>query len=271
MSKILEALKVHEAPAAITKEVRIEKSAHELTQEQLADIYFSATGKPKTAELPVIIKIIERPRLATYIPWILACLAFAATLFSLFSTKRVLVDIKVLDEKSAFLHALDRRSLDGEPTADDKTAAANGFSVADFVFEGAAYLNSSKDKNGMLTLINSSVAPFARASLRLDPPLDLSHAKIVFYAKGGRGGENIAFALKDEENVQGFYKGKLLPYPDRLTSGWQRAEISVSQETAKDFDSRRVTSLRFEFGAKDTGNKPGDLILIKDLQWVPES
>ena len=122
--------------------------------------------------------IIERPRLATYIPWILACLAFAATLFSLFSTKRVLVDIKVLDENSAFLHALDRRSLDEASalTPDNKTAAANGFSVADFVFEGAAYLNSSKDKNGMLTLINSSVAPFARASLRLEPPLDLSHA-----------------------------------------------------------------------------------------------
>ena len=74
MSKIIEALRVGEHSP---KEVRIEKSAHELTQEQLADIYFSATGKPKTAEPPIIIKLIERPRLATYIPWILACLAFA--------------------------------------------------------------------------------------------------------------------------------------------------------------------------------------------------
>jgi len=270
MSKIIEALKIHEESKP--KEVRIEKSAHELTQEQLADIYFTTTNKPRTAEPPVIIRIIERPRLATYIPWILACLAFAATLFSLFSTKRVLVDIKVLDEKSAFLHALDRRSLDeAAPSKEDKTAVANGFSVADFVFEGAAYLNSSKDKNGTLTLINSSVAPFARASLRLDPPLDLSRAKIVFYAKGGHGGENVAFALKDEENIQGFYKGKILPFADRLTTGWQKAEISLSQDAAKDFDSRRVTSLRFEFGSKDTGNKPGDLVLIKDLQWMPES
>ncbi len=270
MSKIIEALKVG---GAMPKEVRIDRSAHELTQEQLADIYFSATAKPKTSEPPVIIRVVERPRLATYIPWIIACLAFAATLFSLFSTKRILVDVKVLDEKSAFLHALDRRSLDESQAtpATEKTGPFNAFPMADFVFEGAAYLNSSKDKNGVLTLINSSVAPFARATLRVEPPLDLSHAKIVFYAKGGRGGENVAFALKDEENVQGFYKGKLFPFPDRLTTGWQKAEISLSHDTAKDFDPRRVTSLRFEFGSKDTGNKPGDLILIKDLQWAPES
>ncbi len=270
MSKIIEALKSQETKP---KEVRIDKSAHELTQEQLADIYFATTNRPRSSEPPVIIRLIERPRLATYIPWILACLAFAATLFSLFSTKRVLVDIKVLDENSAFLHALDRRSLDEAraPDLNNQPTVANSFSVADFVFEGAAYLNSSRDKNGMLTLINSSVAPFARASLRLDPPLDLSHAKIIFYAKGGRGGETVAFALKDEGNIQGFYKGKLLPFPDRLTTGWQKAEIVIAHETAKDFDSRHVTSLRFEFGSKDTGNKPGDLILIKDLQWVPEA
>jgi hypothetical protein len=284
LSKIIEALKTQTSRQAVKdaiaeaapKEMRVEKSAHELTQEQLADIYFSATGKPKTAEPPVIIKLIERPRLATYIPWIIACLAFTATLFSLFSTKRVLVDIKVLDERTALVHGLDRRSLDNEASLHAtgtgvSEAEAHRFSVPDFTFEGAAYLNSSKDKNGTLTLINSSVAPFARASLLLDPPLDLAGSKLVFYAKGGRGGENVAIALKDEENVQGFYKGKYLPFPDKLTTGWQKAEIFIGQDTAKDFDARRVTSLRFDFGSKDTGNKPGDLILIKDLQWVPES
>lgn len=273
MSKIIEALKTRTA-ARPSKEVSVEKSAHELTQEQLADIYFSATGKERTAEPPVIIRIVERPRLATYIPWILACLAFMATALSLFSTKKVLIDIKVLDEKGAYLHGLDRRSLEEGSEAAVPAgvggAGAHPFAAENFLFEGAAYLNSSKDKNGTLTLINSSVAPFARATLRLDPPLDLSRARLVFYAKGGRGGENVGFALKDEENVQGFYKGKVFPFPDRLTTSWQKAEILVRQETAKDFDSRSVTSLRFEFGSKDTGNKPGDLILIKDLQWVAE-
>ena len=282
MSKIIEALKTHAGHGAKNgveesrpKEVRIEKSSHELTQEQLADIYFSATGKPRTAEVPVIIKLIERPRLATYIPWILACLAFAATVLSLFSTKRVLVDIKVLDEKSAAWHGLDRRSLDEETGAMPTTSHADEgtvhfFPTDDFVFEGAAYLNSSKDKNGALTLINSSVAPFARASLRLEPPVDLTHSKLVFYAKGGRGGENIAIALKDEENIQGFYKGRMFPFPDRLSTSWQKAEILLGQDTAKDFNTQRITNLRFDFGSKDTGNKPGDLVLVKDLQWIQE-
>jgi len=258
------------------KEVRIDRSAHELTQEQLADIYFSTTGKPRSGEAPIIIRVVERPRLATYIPWILACLAFAATVLSLFSTKRVLVDIKILDEKTAAYHGLDSRSLrEDSPSQAPGTQAGevstDVFPVSDFIFEGAAYLNSSKDKSGLLTLINSSVAPFARASLRLDPPLDLAHARIVFYAKGGRGGENVAIALKDEENIQGFYKGKLFPFPDKLSTSWQKAEIVLDQETAKDFDARRVTSLRFDFGSKDTGNKPGDLVLIKDLKLVTET
>jgi hypothetical protein len=135
-------------------------------------------------------------------------------------------------------------------------------------FEGAAYLHSSRDKNGGLTLINSSVAPFARAVLSLDPPLDLSSSRIIFYVKGGRGGENVAFALKDADNHQGFYKGRLYPFPDRLTTSWQKAEIHLEEDTAKDFDAEHVTSLRIEFGSKDTGNKPNDTIFIKDLHWA---
>lgn len=281
MSKIIEALKVRSSqmPKELSsedqpKEVRVERSSHELTQEQLADIYFSATGKPRTSEPPVIIRVVERARLATFIPWLIACAAFVATLFSLFSTQKILVDVKILDEKTAAYYGLDRRAPEGEtgpssPEASGKPGdSSHRFATQDFLFEGAAYLNSSKDKNGTLSLINSSVAPFARATLQLDPPMDLSRTKIVFYVKGGRGGENVAFAMKDKENIQGFYKGKIYPFPDRLSSSWQKAEIGMKDETAKDFDSRNVTSIRFEFGSKDTGNKPGDLILVKDLQWV---
>lgn len=284
LSKIIEALKVRSsqipkdgADEKRPREIQVERSSHELTQEQLADIYFSATGKPRTPEPPVIIRVVEKTRLATYIPWIIACVAFIATLFSLFSTQKVLIDIKVLDEKSAYRYGLDHRSMEEGARSSVTTTGPAGkaadsssqkFQTQDIVFEGAAYLNSSKDRNGTLSLINSSVAPFARATLSLDPPLDLSGATIVFYAKGARGGENIAFALKDKENIQGFYKGKMYPFPDRLSTSWQKAEIKLSEETAKDFDPRNITSIRFEFGSKDTGNKPGDLILVKDLQWV---
>jgi hypothetical protein len=268
MSKIIEALKVR---SSNPKEISVEKSGHELTQEQLADIYFSATGKTRTAEPPVIIRIVERPRLASWIPWGIAILAFLITAVSLFSTKRVFVDIKVLDEKSPFLRSLEiseeEPAKPAPPEGADK-ASIHKVPAQDFLFEGAAFLYSSKDRNGGLTLINSSVAPFARATLALDPPQDMTHGRIVFYAKGGRGGENVAFAIKDKENVQGFYKGKIYPFPDRLTTGWQRAEIEVDHDTAKDFDPKNVTSFRFEFGSKDTGNKPNDIVYIKDLQWL---
>ena len=286
MSKIIEALKVRssprqdpKAPFASSREINIEKSAHEMTQEQLADIYFSVTGKPKTTEAPVIIRIVERPRSATWIPWMIASIAFFITSISLFSNKRLFVEIKVVDDKSAFVRSLDAqkaeeaRGIDAEEERleDAPDIAVRKIPAKDFLFEGAAYLNSSKDKNDNLVLINSSVAPFARATLHLDPPLDLSGAKVIFYAKGGRGGENVAFAIKDKQNTQGFYKGKIYPFPDRLTTAWQKAEIQIDPDTAKDFDAKNVTSLRFEFGSKDTGNKPNDTVHIKDLQWVKTS
>ena len=280
MSKIIEALKVRStrqedaSAPSVVKEIAVEKSAHELTQEQLADIYFSATGKPRTADPPVIFRLVEQPRLASWIPWMIASLAFLVTAVSLFSTKRILVDVKILDEKSPFIRSLQQQE-EGEPqgsgapkNADAGPDDTHKISVQSMLFEGAAYLNSSKDKNGGLSLVNSSVAPFARATLSLEPPLNFSHARIVFYAKGGRGGENVAFAIKDSENVQGFYKGKLYTFPDRLTTGWQKAEILMDLDTAKDFDARNVAALRFEFGSKDTGNKPNDTVFIKDLQWV---
>ena len=281
MSKLIEALKVRssakpdDVPAGNPpKEIHIEKTGHELTQEQLADIYFSATGKNRTAEPPVIIKIIEHPRVASWIPWLIASIAFLITSLSLFSTKRVFVEIKVLDEKSAFVRSLESHKAEEEQAAQTSSPAMSAENISthkmmmkEFVFEGAAYLNSSRDKNGGLTLINSSVAPFARAALTLDSPENLTGSRITFYAKGGRGGENVAFAIKDRQNTQGFYKGKIYPFPDRLTTGWQKAEILVGVDTTKDFDASNVTHIRFDFGSKDTGNKPNDVVYIKDLQW----
>ena len=281
MSKIIEALKERSrtgpgenTPAVSVKEIQVEKSGHELTQQQLADIYFSVTGKAKTSEPPVIIRVTERPRAASWIPWAIASVAFVIMAASLFTHKRIVVEIKVLDEKNAFLRSMESQKNEETPGTwpgsgpSSENVSTHKIPVKDFLFEGAAYLNSSKDKNGGLTLINSSVAPFARATFHPDPPLNLSGGRIIFYAKGGRGGENVAFAIKDKQNTQGFYKGKIYPFPDRLTTGWQKAEIQIDPDTAKEFDARSVTNMRFEFGSKDTGNKPNDTVFIKDLQWV---
>ncbi len=271
MSKIIEALKSREASPAEPgeRQIRFEKTGRELTQEQLGEIYFSATGKPKTAEPPVIIRVIEKPRMASVVPWIITSLAFLITALSLFSTKRVFVDIKIVDEKTPYAVAAQPSERAPEPV-DEPAFSEDGNRIAlqEFIFEGAAYLKSSRDKK-LLTLVNSSVAPFARATIHFERPLNLRKGRIVFYAKGDKGGENLGLALKDEGNIQAFHKGKVYPFPNGLTTGWQKAEVTLAG-ASKDFDGRRVESLRFEFGSKDTANRPGDTIMIRNLEWFPE-
>ncbi|MGH7197462.1 MAG: hypothetical protein ACREH5_01815, partial [Candidatus Omnitrophota bacterium] len=135
------------------------------------------------------------------------------------------------------------------------------------VFEGAARLKSSSDGK-TLTLVNSSVSNFARANLHFDAPLNLSASKIVFEARGAKGGENLAFALKDRGNVLAFEKGVFFPFPYGLTAEWQRAEVPL-ENAAKGFDARHVSAIRIEFGSKDAENKPGDTIFIRDFRLVP--
>lgn len=262
------------------REVQFEKTSRQLTQEQLAEIYFSATGKQvsKASEPPVIIKVVEKPRIASVIPWIITSLAFLITAFSLFSTKRIFVDVKVIDEKSnlmapareIFVPASAEIVGSSESDRSDNNTASEGTMIAaqDFVFEGAAYLKSSRDKNS-LSLVNSSISQFARATVNFSHPINLKNGRIVFYAKGALGGEGLALALKDADNMQAFPRGKTYPFPRGLTTSWQKAEISLSQ-VSKDFDPKHVTTMRFEFGSKDTGNRPGDTVFVRDIEFFSE-
>lgn len=270
MSKIIEALKAHARDLPKKEESAPSKSGYEMTQEQLAEIYFSGTGKSvQKTDPPVIIKVIERPRMASLIPWIIASVAFLITAFSLFSTKRIFVDIHVVEEKSPIVARAEHEALSENTPGESSGESYYGspISFENTRFEGAARLNSSAEKNG-LTLVNSSVSSFARANVNLPEPLSIAGSKIVFYAKGYNGGENIAFAMKDRGNVQAFAKGKIFPFPALLTTQWQKAEIPVG-ESVPGFDPKNVTSLRFEFGSKDTDNKPGDTVFVKDLRVVP--
>ncbi|OGW82491.1 MAG: hypothetical protein A3C47_03930 [Omnitrophica bacterium RIFCSPHIGHO2_02_FULL_51_18] len=280
MSKLIESLKAS-AKEFSKKEgsgdpgAPAKKSPYEMTQQQLADIYFSGPEKLKRYDEPLVIKVIEKPRLSSTLPWVISSVAMLLAAFSLFSAKRVFVDVKVIDEKHARLYSASRAPAEDEnPVSTDASSESawqikygDTFSMQDFIFEGAAKLQSSKDKSS-LTLVNSSVAPFARANLFFRSALNLKGAKIVFYAKGGRGGENIAFSIKDSGNLSAFPKGRTYPFPASLTTDWQRAEIPIYHTEGK-FDEENVASLRFDVGSKDTENKPGDTVFIRDLQVVP--
>lgn len=272
MSKLIEALKTggREFTSRQTTEAAPKKTDHQMTQEQLADIYFSASDSKQRKQLeapPVIIKVVERQSLASLIPWIITSIAFLITAFSLFSTKRIFVDINVIDEKSPiFSQWKETEESPDHQQAEEEISTAGKISMKSAFFEGASKLKSTADKNS-LVLVNSSVSPFARATLRLNPSADLEGMKIVFYAKGTRGGEALAFALKDEDNVLAFHKGKVTPFPEGLSREWQRVEIHAS-DAVSEFDKNKVIGLRFEFGT-NLDNKPGDTVFVKDLQFVP--
>ncbi len=285
MSKILEALKAsakeftQKQSAGESQPEERKKTNYELTQEQLADIYFSGSEKIKKSDTPLVIKVIEKQRASSAVPWLLASVSFFLLALSLFTTKRVFVDIQIVDDKHPYFNrqeneppipAADKEaasSESSEPATTQTFVLGDKISMQGFLFEGAAKLGSAKDKTS-LTLVNSSVAVFARANLHFGAPANLTGSKIVFYAKGTRGGENIALAVKDRGNVQAFTKNKAFPFPNALTTDWQRAEIPLT-DAVEAFDPRNVVSLRFEFGSKDTANKAGDTIFVKDLQILP--
>lgn len=257
MSKIIESLK-----AGVREQSG--RSAQELTQEQLAEIYFSGADKTRRSDQPLVIKVIEKERVSPVMPWFIASIALLVTAFALFSTKRIFIDVRVMDDAN-----LATSDWSG-PSKSAKDAAPRSegqpLSIENVVFEGAAKVRSGQSGRE-LSLVNSSVAPFAKASLFLNAPLDLSRSKIVFYAKGERGGENLAVAIKDADNRLGFDKGKYFPFPAKLSTEWQRAEITLT-ETPAGFDPQRVMSLRFEFGTKDADNRSGDIIKVRDIEAV---
>jgi hypothetical protein len=256
MSKLIDSLKVSQKES-----VETHRSGHQETQEQLADVYFSGGDRKKKSDYPMVIKVVEKRAAASLVPWIITSVAFLITGLALFTTKRVFIDIHVVDENSGFM-----RPLSG--AAPDSAARSSMAVPLDGVaFEGAARLKSSGDGKS-LSLVNSSVANFARANIQFKTPLNLSASKLVFEARGAKGGENLALALKDTGNVLAFEKGIFFPFPYGLTADWQRAEIPL-ENLAKGFDARHVSAIRIEFGSKDAQNTPGDTLFIKDLRLVP--
>ncbi len=268
MSKLIETLQ-HTEDKKPTP-VNSQKTSYELTQEQLADVYFSGGGKTKKEDSPLVIKVIEKTRApVSVLPWLIASMAFLLLALSLFTTKRIFVDIKVIDDK-ILMAGQEDSGVASEEMAGYETQIPSSFLPLDRVrFFGAAQIKSMANEK-MLTLVNSSVANFARADYEFRPYRDFEGKRIVFYARGQNGGETFAFSLRDRENVPAFRRSKLFPFENGLTTHWQKAEIVLTDaDTVKEFDPKSVAMLRFDFGSKDTSNRNGDTIFIKDVEILP--
>ena len=162
MSKLIDSLKV-----SSKEPVEKQPSDHQLTQEQLADVYFAGGEKKKKSEYPMVIKVVEKRSAVSFLPWLITSVALLLTALALFTTKRIFVDIHIIDEKSPYFRAERAGSASTPPSG------STAIPLEQVVFEGAARLNSSSNGKS-LTLANSSVANFARANVLFKSPLDLS-------------------------------------------------------------------------------------------------
>src|SRR3989338_11199397 len=123
MSKLIESLKAS-AKEFSQKQSREQndpvekgKTSYELTQEQLADVYFSGSEKIKKSDTPLVIKVIEKPRSSSAVPWLIPSLSFFLLALSLFTTKRVFVDIRIVDDKN---QSMSRQSYEAPIPAAEK-------------------------------------------------------------------------------------------------------------------------------------------------------
>lgn len=244
------------------------KASYDLTLEQLAGVYLAGSDRSKKPDAsPVVIQLVDQRRgVNALIPWIIASVAFLITALSLFSTKRIFIDVQVVDDATLSRQRTEARRAPAPPLPAGPRTAATVLSPLDFVFDGGGRLNSSKT-SAELTLVNSSLAPYARAHHYFRVPADLTGQRLVFEARGSQGGEGVAFSLKDRNNVNAFAKTKYHPFPDGLTTDWQTAEIPLT-DLAPEFDPRGVSALRVDFGAKETGNQPGDTVFLRNIRFV---
>src|SRR3989338_8821124 len=173
MSKIIEALqekartlKTKPAdktdPASLPESTRT-ASPQKLTQEDLAEIYFSGSQGSKKLPSPTVIRVIEKRR-SFLVPWILSSLALVASIFALVSSKKIFVDIHIVDEAAVPTFTRPYAPAYSKPAAAPSVASSTlnyhealRLNPLQFRFSGGAVLNSTRDQDG-ISLANSSLS-----------------------------------------------------------------------------------------------------------------
>lgn len=263
------------------------KSPYQLTQEQIADVYFPGAGtNPRKSDMPMVIRVVE-PRPASYqLPWLITTIALFFCAFALFSTKKVMIDVKIIDEATLQSHPEALSQTEGSritPNASEiiplspktsltesKTFKTSPLKIlpSQAVFTGSGAVESHAEGD-VITLVNSDSHSFAQCAFELDRPIDLSTTKLVFMIKGKRGGENLELVLRDTRNISSLMIGSIKPLSQPLGTDWQKVEMTFNNLEQTSFDLRHVAYFRFEFGSKRAGNRVGDTLFIKDLQFLP--
>lgn len=282
MSKIIEALQKPKPFAKKSATMVPEDKARSRfkTQSQLADVYFSGpkTGEQAALPEPTIIRVVEKPAVSAG-PWVISVLALLLACFTLFSSKKIAVQITVADQnapEAAGAHVPDMARImpDAPHDAEAMIRPVIGRSDlpvqiplrgSDFVFSGAAVLNSNAT-NGEMTLANSSLSGLANALVHFDPPFQAAQYYLQMEARGAKGKEKLEFLFKDMNGNNNLNVKKILIPEEGLTTQWQ--PIVVELIGTPHFDANAIEQMRIEFGTQRTANSADATIFVRNLKWV---
>ena len=269
MSKIIEALEnVRDAargslPTSSRHTPTAEKAptSHQMTQQELADVYFSGSGKTKPAASPTVIRVIDK-RQSYMLPWIITLATLALASLALFTTKRIAISVNFQDASvSAPVPEASRAS------GPQDQARILRLSPADFMSSvPMADGNGSKD---ILNVTNHGVSGGAYAASEFSPTFNATGYVLEFEAKGRSGGEALEVAFRDVRRQSSLNSAPLRPFPMGLTTRWEKARVIIDKTDS--FDATRISQMRFEVGTQRTGNPPDTLVSIRNIRWVPRS
>jgi len=93
-------------------------------------------------------------------------------------------------------------------------------------------------------------------------PLDLGRHRLVFNAKGHKGGEELMVIFRDA-----MYRSRQIKVAERgLTPDWR--EFFIDLDNIGVINAGQIKDVRFEFGHSMTNNPPGTVIFLKDIYFA---
>lgn len=253
------------APAA-------ERTPRQQIHEQLADVYFqgprpSIEEAGRSFQPPTVVRVVDRSR-SYFLPWLITLLALVLSTAALFSTKRVAIDIRVMDAASDVAPSPHATEPAAGPAKNPRVEAPEVITLSptDFIFSGAALLRSSRERQ-QLVLTNSSVSGLAYAHISFNPALPALGKRLYFEVRGLKGGEKFEIVLKDSNGNTSLNWKPIVPFEDGVTTEWQ--PVVVDLEPTRFFNPNALQQLRIEFGSQRTGNAADATLLVRNLQWIP--
>lgn len=277
MSKIIDALEkartVNREPRdrrggmTSAREVRTSHSAS--ANEELADIYFGGSAKTKQPPTPTLIRVSDNKR-NFLIPWIITLIFLLLAVGALFINRRIVFDVKILEESPADPAASESALLDSDENLLSKQkdpAGTIAVSSKNLLFSDGAITNSVKNDEAII-LSGDTSRRLVYLYQNYKPVFRASDYVLTFEAKGRTGGEMLEVVFKDKDHKTSLNQGSLRPFPMGLSADWTRGFVML--ERSDEFDAARVKQMRIDIGSRRTGNNPNATVFIRNVKWVPK-